>query len=83
MHTFSIITTTANSLTSYIHNTQERMPVIIPVGEEERWLSDSLSKDEINAFLKPYDAGKMDAYVIVRNFFKMDSHDKHIIDKYL
>lgn len=59
------------------------MPVIIPVGEEERWLSDSLSKDEINAFLKPYDAGKMDAYVIVRNFFKMDSHDKHIIDKYL
>ncbi|MFR1236299.1 MAG: SOS response-associated peptidase [Barnesiella sp.] len=70
LHTFSIITTTANSLTSYIHNTQERMPVIIPVGEEERWLSDSLSKDEINAFLKPYDAGKMDAYVIVRNFLK-------------
>ena len=36
VNTFSIITTDANSLTDYIHNTKHRMPAILSTENEER-----------------------------------------------
>ncbi|MFV0327105.1 MAG: SOS response-associated peptidase family protein, partial [Bacteroides xylanisolvens] len=57
--TFAIITTESNPLTSYIHNTNFRMPVILSKGDEERWLAPDLSKDEITSLLKPYCANLM------------------------
>jgi putative SOS response-associated peptidase YedK len=39
IHTFTILTTTANELMSEIHNSKKRMPVIIHPDTEQEWLS--------------------------------------------
>ena len=42
VNTFSIITTEANALTDYIHNTKHRMPAILSLENEEKWLNPAL-----------------------------------------
>jgi putative SOS response-associated peptidase YedK len=64
VRSFSIITTEANSLLEKIHNTQKRMPVILTPENENRWLQTNLNKDAIQAMLKPYAAGEMEAYPV-------------------
>jgi putative SOS response-associated peptidase YedK len=59
INSFSILTTTANSLLSEIH---ERMPVILSPGDERKWLSDKLTEQEIVSLLTPADGGKMSFY---------------------
>ena len=53
MHTFTIVTTTANQTVSQIH---DRMPVILQKSNEKRWLDDSLTVDEHLELLKPVDS---------------------------
>lgn len=77
--TFSIITTTTNSLTDYIHNTKHRMPAILSKENEEKWLNPNLSKAEIDSFLKPFPAEKMDAYRIKNDFIRKAPTDKSIL----
>lgn len=77
--TFSIITTTTNPLTDYIHNTKHRMPAILSKEDEEKWLNPNLSKAEIESFLKPFPAEKMDAYRIKNDFIRKASTDKSIL----
>lgn len=79
--TFSIITTETNSLTDYIHNTKHRMPAILSKDNEEKWLNPNLTKQEITTFLHPYEADKMDAYVIENDFIKKKPTDKTILNK--
>lgn len=79
--TFSIITTETNPLTDYIHNTKHRMPAILSKGNEEKWLNPNLTKQEICSFLHPYEADKMDAYVIENDFIKKKPTDKTILNK--
>lgn len=79
--TFSIITTDANPLTNYIHNTKHRMPAILSKEDEERWLEPILSKAEISSLLKPYDAELMDAYVIRNDFINKASTNETIIER--
>lgn len=55
VHTFTIITTTANSAILDIH---ERMPVILEREKEQAWLTASESTASFDEFLKPYDAEK-------------------------
>lgn len=81
IHTFSIITTEANPLTAYIHNTKKRMPVILSKENEDIWLDPKLSKPDIQALLKPFDENKMNAYVIDKDFLKKNPHDPSILDK--
>lgn len=81
LHTFSIITTNANPLTAYIHNTKQRMPVILLEEEEEKWLDPKLSKADIQSFFKPFDENKMDAYIIDKDILKRKPHDPKILDK--
>lgn len=78
-HTFSIITTMANSLMRYIHNTNMRMPAILSYQDEEKWLDSHLDETQIKAFLKPYSSSKMDAYRIEPDFLKKSPDDKSII----
>ncbi len=61
VHTFTIVTTTANSAMSKIH---ERMPVILEPNSERIWLSPSTSVEEYLSLLKPYDESKMENYSI-------------------
>lgn len=79
--TFSIITTDTNSLTDYIHNTKHRMPAILSKGNEDKWLNPNLTKQEIATFLHPYEADKMDAYVIENDFIKKKPTDRTILNK--
>lgn len=79
--TFSIITTDTNPLTNYIHNTKHRMPAILSKENEEKWLESALSKADISALLKPYDAALMDAYVIGNDFIKKAPTDKTILER--
>jgi putative SOS response-associated peptidase YedK len=64
VQTFSVITTAANSLLEKIHNTQKRMPVILPGKSERNWLRNDLRKDDIMAMLQPYNADEMEAYPV-------------------
>lgn len=80
-HTFSIITTDANALTDYIHNTKHRMPAILSTEDEETWLSPDLSKDEIASLLRPYKAEQMDAYEIRNDFMRKAPGDKSILER--
>lgn len=79
--TFSIITTDANPLTDYIHNTKHRMPAILSKEDEEKWLDSNLSKAEIASLLKPYDESLMDAYIIRNDFIKKAPTDETILQE--
>lgn len=78
---FSIITTDANHLTDYIHNTKHRMPAIISKTDEEKWLNPTLSKSDIAQFLIPFPAERMDAYAIDNDFLKKQSDDPTILKR--
>lgn len=64
LHTFTVITTDANPLMARIHNTKQRMPVILPKAEWSQWLSPSLTKEQTLEMLRPCDDGGMKAYPI-------------------
>lgn len=78
-YTFSIITTQANPLMSYIHNTNYRMPVLLHKEDEEKWLYPELKEEDIKSLLQPFDDSLMDAYVINNDFLRKNSHDPSII----
>lgn len=59
LHTFTILTTTPNTMMKDIHH---RMPVILPGEEEENWLKNDQT-DELRKLLKPYE-GKMEHYPV-------------------
>ena len=63
LSTYSIITTTPNSLVAPIHN---RMPVIVRRGDERLWLDDNAKAAQLQALLAPYPAGEMEAFAVSR-----------------
>lgn len=81
VNTFSIITTEANELTGYIHNTKHRMPAILSQENEEKWLNPALDKSDIEQLLLPFPADRMEAYIIDSDFLKKSSDDPTILDK--
>lgn len=76
--TFSILTTEANEMMAYIHNTKKRMPLIIAKTDEDKWLSASLQKEEIKDLLLPYSSDKMLSYPI-DDFLRKSPKDAGII----
>ncbi len=63
-NTFSIITTHANPLMAKIHNSKERMPVILPEEIERDWLDNDLTDEQIKKFFPAIDERKMEAHTI-------------------
>ncbi len=59
INSFSILTTTANSLLEEIN---ERMPVILTKENEQKWITDKLTDQEITSFLTPLDKDRMSYY---------------------
>ena len=57
---FTILTTSANSLVSAVH---DRMPVILPRGAEEEWLDPKSEPEALKALLVPYE-GELEALPI-------------------
>ncbi len=50
---FTILTTPANARMAAIHNSKQRMPVIIAEGSERDWLNPMLIKEEVLALCAP------------------------------
>ncbi len=67
--TFSIITTEANELMEYVHNTKKRMPLILTKEAENKWLQNTLTKTEIIDLMKPFDQKLMKADTQVISLF--------------
>ncbi|MFW5974756.1 MAG: SOS response-associated peptidase [Bacteroidota bacterium] len=59
LHTFTILTTSPNSIMKNLHN---RMPVILPQNEEENWLQNP-SDEDTEKLLLPY-PGKLELYPV-------------------
>lgn len=79
LHTFSILTTDANPMMRYIHNTNFRMPVILQEGEENLWLDPLAEEAALVKLFTPYDESVMQAYTVDPGFMKMNPHDPEII----
>ncbi|MFC5408311.1 SOS response-associated peptidase [Larkinella bovis] len=62
--TFSIVTTEANPLMAFIHNTKKRMPLILTREEERRWIDPELTKPAIRQLMQPLDESEMKADVV-------------------
>ncbi len=74
-HTFSIITTAANPLMAKIHNTKQRMPVILTPGQEKRWIGEEPSGDvavDPRQLLIPFDEKEMHAHTVSPLISKKD-----------
>lgn len=79
VYTFSLITTEANELMSYIHNSNRRMPALLPRRDEEVWLDPSLRDEDIAGLLRPFDTDEMEAYRVRNDFLSKNPHDPGIL----
>ncbi len=68
--TFTLLTTAANSLMADIHNTRQRMPVILRPEQEEIWLNNK----DIKNFSKPFDSELSAKLIDAGQDFKKNSN---------
>jgi putative SOS response-associated peptidase YedK len=62
LNTYTIITTTPNSLMAPIH---DRMPVILLPEDEARWMSpEPMTPEELHRIFAPFPREGMDTYVV-------------------
>lgn len=61
--TFSIVTTEANELMSYVHNVKQRMPLIIEPHVRTHWLA-SDDREELARIMRPLADGQLEADVL-------------------
>lgn len=62
--TFTMVTTKGNSIMAKIHNNPKaemgpRMPVILPKELQDKWLDPSLTKEQVEELIKPFDESLM------------------------
>ncbi|HTF81712.1 MAG TPA: SOS response-associated peptidase [Cytophagales bacterium] len=65
--TYSVLTCPANTLMARIHNTKQRMPVILLPSVEHAWLDPQLTQNQIRDLLTPLHPDLMEGYTISRN----------------
>jgi len=53
-HTFTILTTGANEVMKMIHNTKQRMPVLLRREDEKHWLDPGLTEEDIRRLCLPF-----------------------------
>jgi putative SOS response-associated peptidase YedK len=63
-YSYTVLTTVANPFMAEIHNSGERMPVIIPREYEKDWLNSNLTKEDVLAMCVPLDESKMKAHTV-------------------
>lgn len=62
IESFSILTMPANPLMAKIHNSKQRMPVILEKAAFDAWVDPTLKRDEIENMFMEYEDGSMDYY---------------------
>lgn len=76
VHTFSLITTTANHLVNEITS---QMPVILPQKDEKLWLSNHTDTGYLLSLLKPYDSEQMNSYTVSSRINLIDNDKPDLI----
>ena len=73
LNTFSIVTTSGNSMMAKIHNNPKlkspRMPVILPAQLQDQWLypiRDDMDKQQLNELLTAFPENELQAYTVGR-----------------
>ncbi|WP_455220063.1 SOS response-associated peptidase [Kaarinaea lacus] len=79
VESFTIITTQANSMMAAIHNTKERMPVILAPETYQQWLAGSLT--DAKQLLVPYPEAAMTAYKVTTYVNNPHNNDEKCIEK--
>ncbi len=64
INSFSILTTTANSIMERIHFTKKRMPVILKKEDYHKWLTPNTSENNLQNLLHPFADKDMDFHTI-------------------
>jgi putative SOS response-associated peptidase YedK len=64
MNTYTVLTNKANVFMSKIHNSKDRMPVIIPRQYEKDFLNPDLSKEDVFALCSVFQDSQMKAHTI-------------------
>ncbi|HMQ76510.1 MAG TPA: SOS response-associated peptidase [Flavobacteriales bacterium] len=59
--TYTVLTTRANPLMAFIHNSKQRMPVIVPEAQWDAWLSPDLAPAEVKRSCAPFPEEEMEA----------------------
>lgn len=62
--TFSIITTDANPMMEYIHNSKKRMPLILHKSDIATWIDPDASKNEIDKLMVSFPDNEMEYHPI-------------------
>lgn len=75
--TFAIITTAANPFMARIHNSKERMPVILPPEAWADWLNPELRKEQIEELLRPCPDSFLRAHTIDRAIGRPGADTNH------
>lgn len=81
LHTFSILTTDANPMMRYIHNTNFRMPVILHPEEESLWLDPLSDESTLMKLFISYDEKEMSAHPVQQGILKTDPYDPKIVER--
>jgi len=69
--TFAIITTAANSLMQQVHNSKNRMPVILPDDLADEWSNPELTEERITELATfQYPAEQMKAHSVAKEFLQ-------------
>ena len=63
-YSYTVLTTAANLMLDYIHNSKKRMPVFIAKEDEQAWLNKDLSAKDVMELCHPYNDPAMRGYTI-------------------
>ena len=80
--TFTILTKTANSFFSKIHNVKKRQPIILDDSIKNNWLKNDLSEEELKGILN-FDTPNLLAHPVSKDLFspKINSNVETILEK--
>ncbi|TND07585.1 MAG: protein of unknown function DUF159 [Bacteroidetes bacterium] len=61
---FSILTTEANPMMARIHNSKQRMPLILPHEKQKAWISANAGRLELESLMQVFDETEMDSHTV-------------------
>mgnify|MGYP001393489573 CR=1 FL=1 len=64
--TFSILTTKANPMMEFVHNSKKRMPLIFGEDNIATWINPNTVPEQVNLLMRSYDENRMKAHSISR-----------------
>ena len=76
-NTFTIATTEANELMSYVHNNKQRMPVVIKPEDRATWLAES-DQETLSRLVRPLEEGILQAVPVSRGVSRIKVNQQDV-----